>query len=131
MAMNRVRTLWTEQCAATHTIRTRFGPKAALDYLVTEKLFSFADAAASHVDVARELPVFVAEVRRIFTADEIARHLAALERQWAADAVDAAEFAEDGLDDEEMNDPPEVVVARAERFATIKDLLLAIQLGIS
>ena len=129
METSRARRVWTEQCAATHSIKSRFGAKAALDYLVTEKLLTFADAAASHPDFARELPVFVAEVRRIFAAQEIAEHLATLEHDWAAaaDDVAAGEFNED----DDLNDPPAVVAARAARFATIKDVLLAGQLGIS
>ena len=34
--------IWEEQCAATRTIRERFGVKSALDYLVGEKLLNFA-----------------------------------------------------------------------------------------
>jgi hypothetical protein len=128
METSRARTVWTEQCAATHSIKSRFGVKAALDYLVTEKLLTFADVAASHPEFARELPVFVAEVRRIFAAHEIAEHLAALEHDWAAAADDVAAG---GFDDDDINDPPDMVAARAARFATIKDVLLSGQLGIA
>ena len=36
--------IWEEQCAATRTIRKRFGVENALDYLVGEKLLNFAIA---------------------------------------------------------------------------------------
>src|SRR5262249_7081867 len=38
--------IWTEQCEATHDIRLHYGPQAAFDYGVAEKLLSFAEAAA-------------------------------------------------------------------------------------
>ena len=69
--------IWMEQCEAAHTIRERYGVAAAFDYLVGEKLMTFATAAADHPEFARELPRFVSEVRRMFTADEIGVHLVA------------------------------------------------------
>ena len=37
--------VWTAQCKATKGIKRRFGAKSALDYLIGEKLTTFADAA--------------------------------------------------------------------------------------
>jgi hypothetical protein len=37
--------IWVEQCRATKSIRRQFGARSALDYLIGEKLVSFADAA--------------------------------------------------------------------------------------
>jgi len=37
--------VWVEQCRATKAIKRRFGAKSALDYLIGEKLMTFADAA--------------------------------------------------------------------------------------
>ena len=37
--------IWTEQCEAAHDIRLRYGPRAAFDYVVAEKLLNFAEAA--------------------------------------------------------------------------------------
>src|ERR1700686_3935370 len=71
--------IWLKQCEAAQSIRTRFGSSAAFDYLVGEKLMNFADAASRHPDFAKALPWFVSEVRRMFTADEIASHLALIE----------------------------------------------------
>jgi len=48
--------IWREQCEATPTIRERFGVKSALDYLVGEKLLSFAKAADQDPEFAAELP---------------------------------------------------------------------------
>jgi hypothetical protein len=67
-----MRDIWMEQCEAAHTIKSRFRVTNAFDYLVGEKLMTFTNAAANHPDFARELPRFASEVRRMFTADEIA-----------------------------------------------------------
>ena len=85
--------IWMEQCEAAHTIRDRYGIAAAFDYLVGEKLMTFAAAAADHPDFARELPRFVSEVRRMFTADEIGVHLAKIER--AQNEIDGDVVAEE------------------------------------
>ena len=97
--------IWNEQCEAARTIRDRYGLAAAFDYLVGEKLLSFAEAA-SHRAFAQELPRFVSEVRRMFTPQEIAAQLMRIER--ARNAGDAAVRDED--------DPvPERPVLTAER----------------
>jgi len=59
MNVRKVHKIWIEQCDAAQTIRARFGLTAAFDYLVGEKLMSFASAAFRHPDFARELPRFV------------------------------------------------------------------------
>jgi hypothetical protein len=41
---------------------------------------TYADTAASRPEFARELPRFVAEVRRVFNAEEIGLHLPRIER---------------------------------------------------
>jgi len=52
--------VWVEQCKATKAIKRRFGAKSALDYLIGEKLVTFADAARDDPGFARELPRFLA-----------------------------------------------------------------------
>src|SRR5215475_7339073 len=79
MPQGKFHQVWIEQCEAAQTIRTRFGLKAAFEYLVGEKLLNFAEAAANHGDFARELPGFVSQVRRIFTPEEIEAQLAEIE----------------------------------------------------
>jgi hypothetical protein len=79
--------IWIEQCEAAQTIKARFGLAAAFDYLVGEKLINFADAASTHPEFARELPRFVSKVRQMFTPDEIAAHLAQIERTQAEKAL--------------------------------------------
>ena len=83
--------IWIEQCEAAQTIKARFGLTAAFDYLVGEKLLNFASAASTHPEFARELPRFVSEVRRMFTPDEIAAHLAQIERAQAEKDVEVVD----------------------------------------
>ncbi len=42
-----------------------------MDYLIGEKIFSFVTAAERDPDFAAELPAFIAEIRQLFTAEEI------------------------------------------------------------
>ena len=126
VSISRARTARVEQCEAARTIRSRYGLKAALDYLVTEKLVNFAEAAVLHPDFARELPAFVADVRRIFTPQEVATHLAALERHQVVQPATDADW-----EDDLSYETPAMVAARSARFATIKQVLVAGQLGTS
>src|ERR1700731_314430 len=68
--------IWVEQCRATKAIKRRFGAKSALDYLIGEKLTTFADAAPDDPAFAKELPRFLAAVWRSFNAYEIAGYVA-------------------------------------------------------
>ena len=70
--------IWVEQCEAAHTIRERFGVKSALDYLVGEKLLTFAEAADRSPEFAAELPCFQAAVWNVFNPYELAGYLASL-----------------------------------------------------
>ena len=91
--------IWIEQCAATEAILDRFGLQDALDYLIGEKLFSFVAASEEDLDFATELPAFVAEIRRLFSADDIRRYLVSLEREkFLAPVEPDPEFGE--LDDD-------------------------------
>lgn len=65
-----------EQCRATKTIKRRFGAKSALDYLIGEKLMTFADAARDDPGFAKELPRFLAAVWRLFNEYELAGYIA-------------------------------------------------------
>src|SRR6516165_8291010 len=66
MAQRKAHLIWIEQCEAVQSIKTRFGLKAAFDYIVREKLLNFAEASSHDPDFARELPRFVSEIRRMF-----------------------------------------------------------------
>jgi hypothetical protein len=72
----------------------------------------------------------VAEVRRIFSATEIGEHLPRVERQERA-AAQARSVA--GVDEDELEsfETPEMAAAQRDRFAALKELLLAERLGTS
>jgi hypothetical protein len=67
--------VWVEQCRATKTIKRRFGAKRALDYLIGEKLITFADTARDHPAFAAELPRFLAAIWLVFNEYEIAGYV--------------------------------------------------------
>jgi hypothetical protein len=122
--------IWTEQCEAARDIRTRYGLTAALDYLITEKLLNFAEAAADHPEFARELPQFVSQVRRIFTAEEIRAHVGRLEHEFAERHAGTIED-EDEDEDDCLPEDPAAAVEQEQRFVLIRELLTASDLGTS
>ncbi len=123
--MATARDVWIEQCEAAWGIRERFGVKAAFDYIVGEKLQAFAVAAASNRQLAADLPRFIAEARRLFTAEQIVSHLARLERQ----LIEEAEFVGDPAD--ELAERPEQYQVRADTFQTVAEFMKAPVLGTS
>jgi len=52
-------------------VREQHGVVSALDYLIGEKLMTYAETAIGRPEFARELPRFVAEIWSIFSAEEI------------------------------------------------------------
>lgn len=66
----RFQDVWVGQCAAAVRIREDHGVKDAFNYIVGEKLMVYAQTALIRPEFARELPRFVAEVRRLFSAEE-------------------------------------------------------------
>ena len=117
--------IWIEQCDAARNIKLRYGLKAAFDYVVAEKLLNFASAAAQHPEFARDLPRFGSQVRRMFTPEEVRTHIARIEQEKSNKSI---EFNED---DELITDNLVAAAARAQQFATIKELLTAAELGTS
>ena len=79
--------IWIEQCEAARDIREAWGPKKALGYLIGEKLLNHIRAADSGPEWAEKLPLFVAEIKRIFTTDELRRYFATTTRVGAAGHV--------------------------------------------
>ena len=127
MNVRKAHKIWIEQCEAAQTIKARFGLMAAFDYLVGEKLMSFASAPSRHPDFARELPRFVSEVRRMFTPDEIGAHLARVERSQNKRNIDVLE----GEDDDPLREGPAAVAECVQQFMLVKELLTAPMLGTS
>jgi len=118
--------IWVDQCDATEGIRERFGLQDALHYLIGEKLFSFVHAAEDDPDFAAELPAFVAEIRRIFSADEIRIFLDELERtKFLAPTEPEPDL--DDIDDPDEEEPwlgsPVMAAEELLRFFRIRQLL--------
>jgi hypothetical protein len=122
MAEYKFEHIWQEQCAAARKIRVQFGVLSCLDYLIGEKLMTFADTAVTRPEFARELPRFVAEIRAIFSGEEIRHYLDHLERTAAIEDECAPNENDEG-------DSPEQLAARRARFAQLKKLLTATVLG--
>ncbi len=116
-------TIWREQCEAAKSIRERYGAENALGYLVDEKLMNFAGAAEQWPEFAAEPPAFVAEVRKLFTSQELRDHFAELERTplFETEPEDEEEFEDDPLDN------PAQEVEQRQCLAWVKAMLL--QLG--
>ena len=116
---------WIEQCEAAETIRIRYGDESAFDYVVGEKLLTFAGAAAGNPEFARALPKFVSRVRGMFTREEMATHLARTELRRHELEEDAVEDGDPGFTDDRAAE------ARARQFELVKELLTAPALGTS
>jgi hypothetical protein len=118
--------IWIEQCAATEDIRERFGTKNALDYLIGEKLFIFVEAAEQDSDFAAQLPVFVATIQRLFSAEEIRTYLDHLERAKFLAPPEPeieTEDEEEEVDDEPWPANPVLGAQELLRFSRIRQLL--------
>jgi hypothetical protein len=63
--------VWVEQCDAARDIRDAWGTRKALGYLVGEKLLNYIQAADADPAWQANLPQFAAEIRQIFTNEEL------------------------------------------------------------
>lgn len=119
--------IWIDQCEATEGIQAHFGLQNALDYLIGEKLFHFVQAAEQHPEFAAELPAFLAEIERLFTAAEIRDYLDHLEKtKYLAPQEPELELDPEDMNEEDEEDWLENPVMGAEellRFARVRQLL--------
>ena len=72
--------IWIEQCDAARDIREAWGTRKALGYLIGEKLLNHIRAADSDPSWAAKLPLFAAEIKRIFTSEELGAYFATTTR---------------------------------------------------
>jgi hypothetical protein len=120
--------IWIDQCVATESIRESFGSQNALDYLIGEKLFSFLHATERDPLFAAEVPAFIGEIRRLFTAQEIRDYLDHLEhtKYLAPQEPDLEPESEEDLDEEEFGrENPVIGAQELLRFAHVRELLEA------
>src|SRR5713226_4110461 len=100
--------IWSERYDAAETIKRRYGDKSAFDYIVSEKLMNFAEAARQYPEFAQEMPKFVAAIRRMFTQQEISLNLALLERKLTEAEIEFLD-ADDFLREDPATPPREFV----------------------
>ena len=129
MAETNFHKIWVAQCDACPAIRAQYGLSAAFDYIVIEKLTNFAEAAISNPEFARELPAFVAGIRRLFTAEELRAEMARHDR--ATMAADRPRSHGDADPDEDDPFAEFPATTNATHFTAIKELLFAPVLGVS
>jgi hypothetical protein len=121
--------IWIDQCAATEDIRDHFGLSNALDYLIGEKLFSFLRTAEQDPLFAAELPDFIREIQRLFTAEVIRDYLDRMERtKYLAPMDPDLEMDDlDELDDPDEDEPwlenPVMGAEELLRFSRVRQLL--------
>src|SRR3990170_3367401 len=126
MTGRRFQDIWKEQCEAARGVREQHGVVSALDYLIGEKLMTYAETAVRRPEFAREMPRFVAEIRSIFSVEEIGLYLEHLVRM---DAQEEEAFSAEVADDDVTIETPEQRAARRARLARLKELLTASVLG--
>jgi hypothetical protein len=116
--------IWIDQCEAAEGIRENFGSLKALDYLIGEKLCSYLMAAESDALFSAEVPAYVAEIRRLFTAEEIHDYLNCLERtKYLASPEPELESTLDADDEELWLDSPVRGAEELLRFSRLRQLL--------
>ena len=125
MTERRWQDVWMEQCEAAEAVMHRFGVEAAFDYIVGEKLVSFAQAAAERPEFAQALPGFVSRLRRMFTAEEMQDNFTRFERLLRDKEEAAAEAPELSIED------PKAIAERARQLGLLRELLFAPALGTS
>jgi hypothetical protein len=72
--------IWIDQCEAARDIRDAWGTRKALGYLIGEKLLNYIRASDSDPSWAAKLPLFAAEIMRIFTTEELRAYFATTTR---------------------------------------------------
>jgi len=126
MVESKFHDIWKQQCVAARSVRVQHGTLSVLDYLIGEKLLTFADTAVTRPEFAWELPRFVAEVRDIFSLEEIRLYLEHLERMAA---IKDEQAANENDDDDFLSDSPDQLAAKRARFALLRELLTSTLLG--
>jgi len=118
--MTKFEEIWRDQCDASITIQSRYGERAALDYLVGEKLLHFTSAAITRPEFAAQLPTFVARVRKMFPREKIETYIRELEDRLIEQShqVDMDDISLDSA-----------AVSDLTSLRQITDLLLADNLG--
>ena len=76
--------IWIEQCDAAREIRDAWGTNTALGYLIGEKFLNYLRASDSSSDWREKIPLFIKEIKRIFTIEELKTYFATTTRVGSA-----------------------------------------------
>jgi hypothetical protein len=126
MAERKFQDIWKKQCRAARSVRSQHGILSCMDYLIGEKLLTYADTAVTRPEFARELPRFVADIRDIFSGEEIRHYLDHLQRMAA---IEDEHPPNDSGDGDYFSDSPEEVAAKRARLTQLRELLTSTVLG--
>jgi hypothetical protein len=140
-----------EHIRAVSAICRQRGEDAASDYIVDEKLMSYAEAAEDLLEFSQELCRLVAAIRDIFPPDTMRSGLKRLARYLEDDETDTAEMlrekqgasarrnsgqdATGGENDDDieamatLTNQMHLLAAKRKRFEFLCELLIADQLG--
>ena len=69
------RKMWTKQCEAAEKIEAEYGIEKAMGYLIGEKFLNFLEVAETKPEWQAQLPLFIAEIKRLFESWKIAEFL--------------------------------------------------------
>jgi hypothetical protein len=114
-----------EHCVVARSVRARHRIISGLEYLIGEKFLIYAEAAITRPEFARELPLFVAQAREMFSGEEIGHSLDNLERMAAVEDGQVGSQDEDEL----FGDSRDQRAAERARLAQLKELLTSPVLG--
>ena len=117
--------IWVEQCEAARDIRDARGTRKALGYLVGEKFLNYIHASDDDRSFAEKLPLFAAEIRRIFTNEELGAYFATTTRVGAAAHVTTDEQYRTMRDAGAFDDNVVTGASDAILFERARQLLLA------
>jgi hypothetical protein len=116
--------IWIDQCEAARDIRDAWGTRKALGYLIGEKFLNHISASDSEPSWAAKLPLFAAEISRIFTTEELRMYFATTKRVGAAAHVATEEQYQTMRDAGAFGDSAVTGAAGAILFERARELLL-------
>lgn len=122
--MDEFSNIWIDQCEAALGIRDDWGTQKALGYLVGEKLLNYIRVADSDPSWEANLPQFVAEIRQIFTNEELRTYFATTTRVGAAAHISTDEQYQTMRDAGAFDDDAVTGAADAILFERARALLL-------
>jgi hypothetical protein len=116
--------IWIEQCEAAQEIQGAWGTPKALGYLVGEKFLNYMRVSDSDPSWGAKLPLFTAEIRRMFTNEELTAYFATTRRVGALAHIATEEQYQTMRDAGALEENPVAGAADAILFERARDWLL-------